>query len=68
MKFSGVTRSLLRNVWVGSTPAQPLQVTPGLYPGLFPEIYLLFGFWHYQVRLIWNAFDKASKIVEWILI
>ena len=26
MKFSGVTRLLLRKVWVGSTPAQSLQI------------------------------------------
>ena len=34
--------------WVVHLPS-PYRIVPGLHPGLFPEIFLLHGFWRYWV-------------------
>ena len=69
MKFSGVIRLLLKNIWVGSTHLlSPYEVAPGLHPGLFPEIYLLCGFWCYLVMSYYfgKHLMRQTKSWEWI--
>ena len=66
MKFSEVTRLLLRTAWMGSTPSQSLQGSP--WPASRPFPWNLSPPWFLalpdHVISFWKAFDKANKMVQ----
>ena len=66
MKFSEVTRLLLRTAWMGSTPSQSLQGSP--WPASRPFPWNLSPPWFLalpdHVISFWKAFDEANKMVQ----